>query len=428
MRMRLLLLTIVATLALCAAAIVPARGVIAQQEPACSKIGEPATLQGVINGARAGDVICLTEGVFRGPVTFESKRDITLRGNSAGRSIIAGGDRDSLLIFNSERVTIENLTLFYGHPSNAYVWRSTDVDFRRVDAGGGALGIHFDVGSRGRIIDSFVYAMDGDGILTRRNSNVTIERNWVFNNGGVGVSTVGPTANTTILRNIISDNEGPGVFAGATPCALLPPGFVEVPECYLDNLAGYVTDANVILDTNVIQASGSTGIVLFPGTRGTMKNNRIWRNELSGLFVWGGTVTSEGDEYDANEEHAIEMRAFPDPLLYPEIPTGQRIRAVGIINNNTIKNTVVLPETGTLGGGFLAQGANVDVINSRIYGNRGIGVSYVNTSLGRVTGNQIYDNRGSAICTFRAGNVMASDNVIRNNSRDGVGVCHETTP
>lgn len=427
--MRLSLLTIITALALGAAMMAPEpRAAVGQQEPPCSKIGEPATLQSVINNARAGDVICLTDGVFRGPVTIESKREITLRGNSAGRSIIAGGDRDSLLIFNSDRVTVENLTLFYGHPSNAYVWRSTDIEFRRVDVGGGALGIHFDVGSRGRIIDSFVYAMTGDGILTRRNSNVTIERNWVFANGGVGVSTVGPTANTTVVRNIISDNAGPGVFAGATPCALLPPGFVEVPECYLDNLAGYVTDANVILDTNVIQASGSTGIVLFPGTRGTMKSNRIWRNELSGLFVWGATVTSEADEYDANEEHGIEMRAFPDPLLYPEIPSGQRIRAVGIINNNTIRNTVVLPETGTLGGGFLAQGANVDVINSRIYGNRGIGVSYVNTSLGRVTGNQIYDNRGSAICTFRAGNVTASDNIIRNNSRDTVGVCHETTP
>lgn len=424
--MRLILLLIIGSIVLALGG--TARKAVAQQPPGCTLIGAPNTLQGVINSARDGDVVCLTPGAFRGPVTIESKRNLTLRGNAAGRSIIAGGDRDSLLIFNSDRVTVEDLTLYYGHPSNAYVWRSTDIQFTRVDAGGGGLGIHFDVGSRGRIDDSFVYAMEGDGILTRRGANVTIQRNWVFNNGGVGVSTVGPTANTTIIRNIISDNEGPGVFAGVTPCALLPPGFVEVPECYLKNLAGYVTDANVILNTNVIQASGSTGIVLFPGTRGTLKNNRIWRNELSGLFVWGGNVTSEGDEYDANEEHAIEMRAFPDPLLYPEIPSGQRIRAVGIINNNVIKNTVVLPETGTLGGGFLAQGANVDVINSRIFGNRGIGVSYVNTSLGRVTGNEIHDNRGSAICIYRAGNVAASDNTIRNNARDGVGTCYETTP
>ena len=112
----------------------------------------------------------------------------------------------------------------------------------------------------------------------------------------------------SVVRNIISDNEGPGVFAGQTPCALLPPGFVEVPDCYLANLRAFVGEANVILDGNVIQSSGSTGIVLFPGTRGTLRNNRIWANELSGLFGWGATINSEADQYDLNEEHAAELR------------------------------------------------------------------------------------------------------------------------
>jgi hypothetical protein len=315
-----------------------------------------------------------------------------------------------------------------GNPSNAYVWRSQNVIFRRIDVGGGTLGIHYDANSIGTIEDSFVYAISGDGVLTRNKSNVTVQRNWVFNNGGVGVSTVGQTANTVVIRNIISHNRGPGVFAGQTPCALLPPGFVEVPECYLRNLRAYVGDANVILDSNIIQASGSTGIVLFPGTRGTFRNNRIWRNELSGLFVWGATMSSEADEYDGNEEHAIEFRAYPDPLKYPEIPSGQRIRAVGTINNNDIHDSVVLPQTRTLGGGVLAQGANLDVTNSRVYRNRGIGVSYVNTSLGHIVNNRITDNRGSAICIHRAGNVIASGNVLTGNVDNTVGVCRETTP
>jgi hypothetical protein len=257
---------------------------------------------------------------------------------------------------------------------------------------------------------------------------VTVQRNWIFNNGGVGVSTVGETANTVVIRNIISDNKGPGVFAGKTPCALLPPGFVEIPDCFLKNQRAYVGQANVILDSNVIQASGSTGIVMFPGTRGTFRNNHIWRNELTGLFAWGATITSEGDEYNLNEEHAIEFRAYPDPLKYPQIPSGERIRAVGSLNNNDIHDSGVLPETGTLGGGVLAQGANLDVTNSRIYRNRGIGVSYVNTSLGRITNNRIYDNRGSGICIFKAGNVATSGNVLTGNVDNNVGVCRETTP
>jgi parallel beta helix pectate lyase-like protein len=403
------------------------RSAAAQQAP-CTAAAAPADAQARIDLAPEGAVICLAAGVYRGPLRVENKRGITVRGAGARQTIIAGGSVDALLVFRSQNLTFEDFTLFLGNPSNAYVWGSTNVNFVRIDAGGGGIGVHFDNGSLGRVSDSFIYAMTGDGVLTRNAADVTVERSWVFVNGGVGVSTVGNGATTAVIRNIISDNGGPGVFVGVTPCALLPPGFVEVPECYLNGLATFVSDANIVLDSNVIQASGSTGIVLFPGTNAVMRKNRIWSNHLSGLFVWGGNFSSEADEYDLNDEHAIEARAFPDPLLYPEIPSGQRIRAVGRINNNVIRNTVVLPETGTLGGGVLGQGANMDVTNSKIYGNRGIGVSYVNTSLGRIENNEIHDNGGSAICMFRAGAVTATGNTIYGNARDGVGICHETTP
>ena len=432
--MRLMLkLAVVSSLAI-AAAILLLTGSSPTYEPRpaeaadCNKLAFPDTLQPLINSSRAGDIICVAPGVYRGPVRIDGKTGLTLRGTGQQHTVIAGGNADAMLIFRSRDITVTDLKFYLGNPSNAYVWDSFNVNFERIDAGGGPVGIHYDVSSLGRISDSFIYRMSGDGVLTRNGANVTVERNWIFLNGGVGVSTVGETANTHVVRNIISDNEGPGVFAGQTPCALLPPGFVEIPECYLTNLPSFVGRANVILDTNVIQSSGSTGIVLFPGTRGTLTNNRIWRNELSGLFVWGASFSSNGDEYDLNEEHAIEARAYPDPLKYPQVPSGQRIRAAGIIDDAVIKNSVVLAETGTLGGGVLAQGANLTTQNSRIFGNRGIGVSYVNTSSGRITGNTITNNGGSAICIFKAADVETSANVASGNADNRPGICRETTP
>jgi len=427
LRLFALAVTVVAA-ALAAAALAPAQEMIDAQQTGCTRSADPSNAQAQINAADAGDVICMAAGVYRGPLRIEGKTRVTLRGAGEHQTIIAGGSVDALLIFRSRDLVLEDFKLYFGQPAGAYVWGSQNVLFQRVHAGGGGVGIHYDAGSIGRITDSMVYAMAGDGVLTRNAANVAIERSWIIDNGGVGVSTVGRTATTTVTRNIISHNRGPGVFAGQTPCALLPPGFVEVPECYLRNLPAFVGEANVILRENVIQSSGSTGIVLFPGTGATMSGNRIWRNELTGLFAWGASVSSEGDEYDANEEHAIELRAYPDPLKYPEVPSSQRIRAVARINNNEIRNSVVLAETGTLGGGVLAQGANAHVTNSRVYGNRGIGVSYVNTSVGSIIGNEIFGNGGSAICLHVAGAVTVSANVIFGNSRDGVGVCHETTP
>lgn len=298
------------------------RPVPALAQEGCTRRAMPQNLQELIDGAVSGDVICLAPGVYRGPVRFDAKSGITLRGAGAGQSIVAGGDKDSMLIFNSSDLTFEDFTLFFGHPSNAYIWQSRSITFQRMDVGGGGIGIHYDDGSIGAITDSFVYAMEGDGILVRRKSNVNVARNWVFMNGGVGVSTVGETATTTITRNIISDNRGPGVFAGQTPCALLPPGFVEVPDCYLSDLQAFVGDANIILDSNVVQAGNSTGVVMFPGTRGTFRNNHIWRNHLSGYFAWGATISSDGDEFNGNDEHAIEFRAYPDPLKYGLVGAG----------------------------------------------------------------------------------------------------------
>jgi len=429
-RTRLFLLLVAPAIAAITFAIAGgSRGVAPPAEAAdCNKLAFPDTLQSLIDGSRPGDVICLVPGVFRGPVNISGKSGITIRGNGQEETIIAGGDRDAVLVFNSADITFERFKMYMGRPANAYVWNSRNITFQHVDAGGGNIGIHYDRNSIGRISDSRVYAMRDEGILIRNRSNVTVERNWVIDNGGVGVSTVGETATTTIVRNIISHNRGPGVFAGQTPCAPLPGGVLEIPTCFLDNLQAFVGDSNVILDSNIIQESGSTGIVMFPGTRGTFRNNHIWRNVLTGLFVWGATVSSEGDEYDRNEEHAIEFRAYPDPIKYPQVPSGQRIRAVGRINNNDIHDSTVLPETGTLGGGLLAQGANLDVTNSRVYRNRGIGISYVNTSLGRITNNRVYDNRGSGICIWQAGNVITEGNVLTGNVDNRVGVCRETTP
>ena len=407
----------------------PAGGRRAPAEAAdCNKLAFPATLQALVSNASPADVICMAPGVYRGPVMFRDKHGVTLRGMGARVSVVSGGDKDSMLIFNSSDLTFEDFTLFFGHPSNAYVWQSTNVLFQRMDVGGGGLGIHYDVGSTGRIADSFVYAVDGDGVLIRHQSNVTVERNWVFDNGGVGVSTVGETATTTITRNVISDNRGPGVFAGQTPCSLLPPGHVEVPDCYLRNLASFVGQANIILNSNVIQYSGSTGIVMFPGTVGTFNKNHIWNNKLTGLFAWGANVSAQGDEYAGNEEHAIEFRAYPDPLKYGQVGTQFPVRAVGNLTGMDIHNSVVLAETGRLGGGVLAQGANLDVTYSHVHGNRGIGISYVNTSLGAISGNTIDDNGGSAICIYHAGNVVATGNSAYNNADDTVGDCVETTP
>ncbi len=385
----------------------------------CDATASPSNVQSRIDAAGAGDVVCLGAGVFRGPIVVAGKSGITISGAGKFQTIVAGGQNDGIVIIDSEGVTVEDLTLYAGKVANAYVGRSTDVVLRRLDIGAGGIGVHVDDASTAMLSESFISAMTGDGVLLRRGSGALIERNWIFNNAGVGVSAVGNTGVTSLVRNIISDNRGPGIFAGAPPCAGLPGASLSVPACFTRDPGAYIASAQLTLDTNIIQASGSTGIVLFPGTRATMQGNRVWRNHMTGLFAWGADVTSSADDYDGNDEHAMEIRGYPDPRA---VGPGYR-GASAHIDNTDVRNTLVWPQTGTLGGGVLAQGAIVDLTNSRVYGNAGVAVSYQTGSTGRVDGNAVHDNRGAAICLLGAGSVIVGLNQVFKNATDKVGAC-----
>ena len=383
----------------------------------CDVTASPANVQSRIDGA--GDVVCLAPGVYSGPLVVYGKSGVTISGAGTRETVIAGGKSDGIIIINSDRVSVEDLMLYAGNPANVYIGRSTGVVLRRVEIGAGGIGVHVDDASTATLSKSFIYSMTGDGVLLRRGSGAVIESNWIVGNAGVGVSAVGNTGVTSLVRNIISGNRGPGVFAGVPPCADLPGASLTVPPCFTRDPAAFIASAQLTLDANIIQTSGSTGIVLFPGTRATMRGNRVWHNHMTGLFAWGADVTSSADDYDGNDEHAMEIRGYPDPRVVGPGYRGASAR----IDNTDIRNTLVWPQTGTLGGGVLAQGASVDLTNSRVYGNAGIAVSYQNGSTGRVDGNAVHDNGGAAICLLGAGSVVVGANEVFRNATDKIGAC-----
>ncbi len=391
----------------------------------CTRTVEPGgSVQEAVNGAGRGAVICVEAGTYVGTVTIEFRSDLTLQGAGRGQTVIAPRTNDALLIFHSKNVTIRGVTFAFGNPAAAYVYKSANVWFDDVEFAGAGIGVHYDARSTGRITGSFAHSNSGDGILLRDNSNVTVERTWSVRNGGVGVSSVGDTATTTLTQNIIAFNGGPGVFAGVTPCALLPPGQLEAPPCYFENLAGYVGRGNLIMTSNLVLGNQSTGVVLFPGTRVTMRSNNVWFNQLTGIFVWAAILQSEADNFVGNEEHAVEIRAYPDPLSFGKVPAPFPTRPAGRINNARITNQFKLDDV-ILGGGVLSQGGNLAVTNSLISGNAGIGVSYVNQAIGSIVGNTITANGGSAICLSNAGQVEVSGNSASGNLNDQAGVCAE---
>ena len=387
----------------------------------CTAHATPGNLQATINGAGPGSVICMDPGVFAGSIIFQGKTGVTLRGQGAAATTIAGGGVDALLVFNSQNLTFQNFKLSNGRPADAYVQNSTNIVFQGVSAEGGGIGLHFDSVSTGTVANSLVYNVDGDGVLLRRGSAVTLDHTVVFDNRGTGVSAVGGAGSVALVGSIISHNGGPGVFAGQVPCAPLPGGRLDVPGCYASNPQAFVSSIQVTMNDSTVQESGSTGVVLFPGTAATFAGNHFLNNRMTGVFAWGATLSSQGDEWSGNEEHGLELRAYPSPLQ-PALLT-----AVGRLSGADVHNSVVLGASGKLGGGVLAQGARLDVLDSHVHENRGIGLSFVNGSTGSVQNTQVFRNGGSAICLYLTGAVQIAGDWLSGNASDLPGACVETT-
>ena len=372
-------------------AVLPASPRVPRAEAAeCNKLAFPDTLQALIDGADPGDVICMAPGVYRGPVRFEDKHGVTLRGTGPRESIVAGGDKDSMLVFNSRDLTFEDFTLLLRPP----VERLRLATARTSCSGGWTLAAAPSASTTTRAArphrDSFVYAMDGDGVLIRRQSNVTVERNWVFDNGGVGVSTVGETATTDDHAATSSPTTRPGRVRRADAVRAAAAGLrrgagVLPAQPARRSWARRTSSSNA----NVIQSSGSTGIVMFPGTRGTFTQQpHLAQRADRTLRLGRQRAPRRAMSTTGTKSTRSSSGRIPDPLKYGR--SGDELHGAGrrdLNNTPTFTTPSCLPETGTLGGGVLAQGANMDVRNSRIHSNRGIGVSYVNTSLGAITSN-----------------------------------------
>ena len=106
----------------------------------CTQTANPGNVQAQINGAGAGAVICMDAGTYRGPLVFQSKSGVTLRGQGAPATTIAGGGIDGLLVFNSSNLTFQNFALAGGHPTDAYITASQNIALQGVSADRGGIG------------------------------------------------------------------------------------------------------------------------------------------------------------------------------------------------------------------------------------------------------------------------------------------------
>jgi hypothetical protein len=366
--------------------------------------------------ASRGRVICLAAGTYN-PFVLDrtTTNGVTIRGLDPERSVIQTSSARDVVVYNAPNVTLSNLTV--RGPKGVYVARSTGVTLDRLRVDGAAIAVHVDDNASAKLSDVRITRAGEVGLLVRNNASVDGTGVQVLDSTLVGVAAANHAQSLTLRDSEVARaGKGPGIFAGMPGCAELEAATLDISSCFYSNLGHYVTQTRVLLEGVNVHDGPGTGLVFFPGVTADVRNLRVARWGLTGLFAWGSTVRVAGSSFDENVENAVEYRAFPDPR------TNVMLRAKGSIDDTTIRRTK--PWQGNvLGGGVVVQGAELSFLRTAITENAAFGIVYDNGASGQIVESRIAQNGDTGVCILPGNAVQLRSTEVTGNLNNDPRAC-----
>lgn len=273
----------------------------AQEEPPCTVTIQPGeSIQTAINRAKDGDILCLSEGIWKENIKIS--KPLTLRGAGEEKTIIKGAKNGPVVWITSNEeilVKIGGMTI-----TNA---KKGDCKYGHTAPCGNGIVIHDKV--KAVITDSIIQKNNDDGILLDFiEFPVTISNCIINKNGDVGVYLDYSSANisdSTISENFwggiqvydesqltlsgsrISKNQHDGIYLTGT---LL----LDSPQATISNstISGNGDDGIELMCSSKASITNSTisenrgdGIILQDPSKAKIDNNNIHDNGSYGIFA-----------------------------------------------------------------------------------------------------------------------------------------------
>ncbi|MCD6174432.1 MAG: right-handed parallel beta-helix repeat-containing protein [Planctomycetes bacterium] len=392
---------------------------------------EYETIQAAIDAAKEGDTIFIKEGVYSGHVSMKKKNGIRMVGQNTSKVILRTTDPNNYSVLHVEDcrdVVISDLTVSetmknLGDRNSSVTVQHSDFKILncRISNTRGS-GIAYYSASKGVIKNTLVELCHSDGIsLSETGTDVTLSDCCIRDNKKSGFNGY-KGANVVIHNTLLERNESgllisqQGTEATLTHCVIREnakdgltvwnQGRVRVTDTVLEsnNRTGiYVLDerthvdcvhsyvlnnalgifvekkASADISKSVCYENRKWGFFVGSGARGTIENNDIRKNTLSGIAV-GGKGT-----------HVL------------------------LKNNQCIENGKA--------GIRVYDGASAEVKDSICQNNKQIGIEvFEKGSQAEVNGNTCSGNHKSGIRISDGASAKLTDNICQNNKQNGIDV------
>lgn len=366
-------------------------------------------IQNALNDITEGGTVYVTEGEYTETVYI--KKSVTLIGADRDNTTIFDYDcsEDPTISLDADNVTVKNLTINNDGCEGSVVWigdGKTGVIIQNNRLRDGYYGVELRNGSSQiQILDNVISDNEGNGIYSGGEgalSGITISDNSIENNQDTGVYLGQLIGTITISGNTISNNSYFGVYLGTIADAAVTIGGVE-------------NDANTITNNGY---QGLSILSVDANSTVTIRNNTIQGNNTSGNGNTGGiSIDSIGQSPDTVtiQDNDISNNAGIGIYIYDTIDSTLTITG-NTINNNTAQ------------GIYLAQTSGSEVTigeSNAIKDNSDAGI-YLDSSVTgvEITGNTIQNNGTESMTTGivvnNAKGNQAHKNIISNNGSLGV--------
>ncbi len=364
----------------------------------------------------SGGVTVATTYIF--PGTYSEQIDIysnantgymvfTALSNTKPEIKDAAGFNYGFYITNASSILLLNLNIskftqgiyFAGTATNNYIAHSIICSNEKY-----GIYIYNNDSDKNYFMTNMIFNNQEGGVYLEEADNIVFKSNKVYNNNWYGFNISGTVIGCEVADNMIVSQGLYGMYLG---------------------VGAY---SNVI-ENNIINGNGSSGMRFFNGEKNILRNNYIMHHTDSGIYATGTFISNRiiNNEIYSNDNNGIYLGdegADNNCILSNTIYGLNQDNGINLdyADNNIINNNVLLKNQTS--GVYLINSAENNVIaNNNIYSNLSYGV-FINSDLADnnfIMSNNIWGlNQSRGINIGYGDNTVVKSNRIHNNSQYGI--------
>jgi parallel beta-helix repeat protein len=312
--------------------------------------------------------------------------------NIIENSTVSESKRHGIYVRYSSYASIKNSNIGPNNWNGIYFFGSSNGDVINCTIHSNSFeGISTSASSDIKILDSESYSNEVDGIHIFMSSNITIINSRAHDNSNNGIG-------LKLADNVVIDNCE--IYSNVEDGIYLPDSFnctIKNSNIYNHKNGIYLFNSSVMtIKNSVIYNNAKTGITFLDSSHNTLDNLDIYSSGNYGIYMSMDPLFKAGSSHNILGNFNISNNKYGITIRFSQ--------------NNMVENGYIFENTN----GIIAQQCeNISLSNNNISNNDYYGISFIGSSNGMITYNELYKNYYGIFLLAPSSNNLIHHNTIK---------------